>query len=76
MNWRFWHPSRTTLSTQDPAMGRVRMDGPCDHLWSDWSDPESVEVTWISWSGEQTSLDKLFQVRHCFACNRHERLVI
>lgn len=61
---------RLTFWKKDPPASAPA--GECVHLWSNWSEPASVEVTVYSY-GEAKQRDGWAQDRHCLHCNLYER---
>lgn len=68
MNWQFWKRRQVVIAP-------VVMGGECDHLWTNWSEPEqlTVGVPASIFTGEVRAEAATVQSRHCMKCNYYQR---
>lgn len=53
------------------------MSGECQHSWTNWGTPETMEMPTFSMFGDDSpkaSVDATVQTRHCLKCNLHQRV--
>ena len=69
MKLAFWRKEENDCLVPAPDLS-----GACKHVWTNWSDPELIEVSQYSFvAGESRTVEGYRQTRKCLSCNMWER---